>query len=49
MDNATQSSSGSIYDTEELKGFARSMSELQMLLLTLVHVILVYAFTGGIS
>ena len=36
MDNPTQSSPETICDTEELKGFARSMSELQMLLLILV-------------
>ena len=36
MYKPTQGSSETIYDTEELKGFARSMSELQMLLLILV-------------
>jgi len=36
MQISTQESAETIYDTEELKGFARSMSELQMLLLILV-------------
>ena len=36
MEISTQKSAETIYDTEELKGFARSMSELQMLLLILV-------------
>ncbi len=33
MDNPIKTSPDTVYDTEELKGFARSMSELQMLLL----------------
>jgi len=36
MDNPIKNSPGTVYDTEELRGFARSMSELQMLLLILV-------------
>ena len=36
MDNSIQNSPGTIYDTEALKGFARSVSELQILLLFLV-------------
>jgi diguanylate cyclase (GGDEF)-like protein len=36
MNNASINSPDTVYDTEELKGFARSMSELQMLLLILV-------------